>query len=171
MAAIGASNHGKWPKPKSIYHLEDVAEAAADLREGCVIDWQPGDGTRYECIFFHAATYDAVGESRVEEFFAVINLGWTVRVRSSLPVDTWIRLGLPRGSWRGLRPLLHEMGWARGGRQMIEHDQTEEFEARADTVSPPRKTEGNHQEAKHDERIGRMVRNLLEAEGYAVQAP
>jgi hypothetical protein len=148
---------------RDIYNLDDLTGAATALREGMVVDWQPGDGTRYECVSF------AIKGVR---FFAVLNLGgWTCKVGGPpRGIDTWIALGLPRGSWRGLRPLLHAMGWAQGGRPLNDHDAVEEFEARADTPAK-RSRPHEHDEYRHDAAMGRMVRSLLEAEGYAYKLP
>lgn len=122
-------------------------DSARWLAQGYRIDYQPGDGTRYEC--------EIVGP-----YLIIRNLAMAVLDLSK----QWDALryttdkNVPVGSWRALRPLLAALGNATGEPVMTDQDQRQEANLRA------RKYDGeplNHKDAA----LGRLVRRAIENDG------
>src|SRR5262245_16794888 len=101
----------------------DPTAAALTLRGGentspAPVDYQPGDGTRYEV--------EIVGG-----YFIIANMGVAVPFPIQVGgLNTWAHQ-LPQGTWMGLRPLLCALGWAPGEPVLDPHDSVREHEFRA----------------------------------------
>ena len=140
--------------------ITDPAAAASALTSALTsapsarIDYQPGDGTRYDLLMFWSEGIC---------YLALLNIGgWTVPLKGRQSVDAWVKSGMPRGSWRGLRGLLCYLG-AAVGPETYDPDQAQrdEMNARAETSWEYPHTADGVRERETDLAVGRLVRNLL----------
>lgn len=126
--------------------------AAAALRAGRQIDYQPGDGTRYDCLL--------VGREHDHRRWLLIeNLGGAILPlnRAYTATSYAVCKTAPVGCWAGLRPLLAALGHAMGDPVYNRVDAHFEADARAHGY------DGEELDAK-DARLGRLVRRAIEAE-------
>lgn len=137
--------------------VKDPMQAAQMLREGRIVDYEPGDGTRYDLRLMQVASFEYV--------LLMLNFGCFVKQpRDDDPIgaNRWTTSSAyPSGVWMGMRPLLAALGWAKGPTSILQTDQSEESLLRTrqygdnERVSP-------EQQAK-DAAFGRKVRRLYEA--------
>lgn len=143
--------------------VRDPAEAATKLIDAGEVDYQPGDGTRYELFWLP-------GGHPSEDPHGILlrNIGKRVL---PYPGDRlsdakwWIEHGnIPRGSWAGLRPLLAALHWTGGSIEFHRDDAKREYEHRS-----ARGESGlDNADERADAKLGRSVRNHLMAEGGLV---
>ena len=126
-------------------------DAARLLRSGRAVHWQPGDGTDY-----HYAVLTDDGQDYL------VHLGPSasaMRLRTAINVGDYVRSTLPRGGWRGTRPLLEGLGYRTGvpldkRYTLIDFDQAREAESRAKHL-------GHQPFEQRDAELGRQVRILV----------
>lgn len=141
----------------------DAAEAAERLKEGTVVDWQPGDGTRYECALF-------IDAARSRQFLLLLNFGYMLAKDNNGPhshLGMWAHK-IPWGFWAGMRPLLAALGWAAGEPVYDHRDALKEGDERKN--SHKRGPDPFRSEQRRDAELGQFVRGQLEAAGYIVKA-
>lgn len=141
--------------------FSDSFLAAHRLERGLGVDWQPGDGGRYELYRLHASAVSRAmdGTLNVTTMLVVANLGMAIPLRSSWIVDWWVRdhlggLNHP-GVWAALRPVMAALGHASGpvGYDPRDADREREERARQHQAMPY---------AQGDSELGRAVRLMVE---------
>lgn len=91
------------------------AERAAELlRQGDIVDYQPGDGTRYELQTFWAVFSSAPGF-----VLACLNMHWSAVVPTEVSPQWWALYGI-QGGWAALRPIF--AAWGRTPSYLSETD-------------------------------------------------
>lgn len=134
--------------------IVNPVEAANILNQGCVVDYQPGDGTRYECQIVKS-----FGHNHIERWLILRNFEGV-----SISLNTqWDAIGfaisktIPAGTWYALRPLLKALGVAKGEDTLNPYDRTREADLRAHGYDGQPLHHG-------DAALGRQVRRLIESE-------
>lgn len=143
-----------------VYGKHHAQAAGQALNRGEVVDWQPGDGSRYECQIVRG--FEDLNPIAQEEFLLIHNIGGPHVVPltgRNWSVHQWARLKcLPAGCWAGLRPLLAAMVRAEGKMAYQPLDARREAEERL-------RNYGDGEPLNHaDAELGRVVRRVIEGQ-------
>lgn len=156
----------------------DSVSAVALLREGEIVDWEPGDGTRYEVELIPQNT--RYGRPPV---LLVHNFRCTIPAPTGMGYIDLTRFlsnrAVPAGSWAGMRPLLVQLGWTKRMHEPVDgpvaYDARyarDEAEARARRPSYIQ-TDGQYtdRQRSRDQALGRLVREAVEMQGEGTPPP
>jgi hypothetical protein len=92
---------------RNAHYESDSTKAVADLEAGVLVDWCPGDATRYQLLYI---------ERPGNAWLVLLNIGghvWPLPPRGYAE-DGWINAGLPIGAWPALRPIFAALQAAPG---------------------------------------------------------
>jgi hypothetical protein len=138
----------------------DPAKAARKIIDAGEVDYQPGDGTRYELFWLPGGH-----PSEDPRGIFLRNIGSRVLPYPGNRMSGevwWIEHGnIPRGSWAALRPLLAALNWTHGSTEYHRDDAKREYEIR----SAKGESGLDNADERSDARLGRSVRNHLLAQG------
>jgi hypothetical protein len=154
--------------------IKEPARVAIELERGAIVDYQPGDGTRYECVLAYRivqkpipnATGGATAAlSPKQRWLIVRNLGIALDLSKQITLINFCIDVKVNGCWAALRPVLFVLGAtvgypsARVG-HLHDYDPTDaRFEAEMRT-----RHDGEPFDIK-DAKLGRTVRRAVEAGG------
>lgn len=126
---------------------------------GGIVDWQPGDGTRYECALF----------IKGHEWLGIANFNSLIsdpprdmKPLSNLAAIDFFASMIPRGSWSGLRPLFAALDWIAGPTTFDRRDAEWEWNARKGRGQMSEVGfDPQGKERAKDQELGRMVRSAV----------
>jgi hypothetical protein len=135
----------------------DPEKAADRLRWGGRVDYQPGDGTRYDLMLVERVNYTP--RHRFLLFANPSFGGATLSLDRDIDAIAYALSLAPVGSWEAIRPLLVALGVCQDGEPVYAkgRDSRREADLRAHNY------DGEPLNAK-DARLGRQVRRLVEEE-------
>lgn len=137
------------------YRIANPEATAFYLRKGRRLDYEPGDGTRYEVELVGAT----LGSGNIDTYLIVRNLGNVAFRIIEREIDCLHYCSMstsPVGSWSALRPLFAALHAAPGETSLDIRDRTREAEMRTHLTNDGKPLDGR------DARIGRQIRRLVE---------
>lgn len=150
---------------------QNPARAAIELRKGSIVDYQPGDGTRYECVLAFRSYGKAADIMHdgviigVDKWLIVRNLKICLDLSRKLNLISFCLAPNTRGTWAALRPVLaaldalaHENDLRTPATGLYEYDPMD-AKLEANTRVGYDGTPINEKDA----RLGRLIRNQIEA--------
>ena len=132
--------------------VSDPSAAALRLEAGDRVDYQPGDGSRYDVILLSRSGGSEWG--RVLVFTNSTFKGATLNLDHEIDCIEYCLSFAPSGGWKVIRPLLAALGAAKGSMEVEHYDGNQEHDARLSYDGEPLN--------RKDARLGRKLRRMME---------
>jgi hypothetical protein len=131
--------------------ISNPLQATLGLTSGYVIDYEPGDGTRYECSLVVPLSRKSIRYLLIENLNSIFNLGKTWNVSTYCANRT-----APLGGWYALRPIFASLNCGAGPNELNPYDKINEANVRRSIDTIPLDY--------NDAKLGRLVRRAIESE-------